>query len=189
MIHKILKILNLKLFSVLLLSFISFEEVLSFQTSKVLDDFEINLKPANSSENYFVFEKRLWSEIKDDIEAEQGRINNRQDSLSNIIRRKADSLLYFKNLSPSEPLRGNKDRTSTILPWILCVFFGLGLIVLISHLFNVNSKMNDYLEQYQYIELNYEKSKKYWIDRERQLKRELLDANIKLEEYEKKQKE
>ncbi|GAB2626281.1 hypothetical protein [Belliella aquatica] len=189
MIHKVLKNLNLKLFSVLLFSFIIFGDVLSFQASKVLNDFENNLKPANSSENYFVFEKKLWSEFKEDFKAEQSKIINRQDSLSKIMRQQADSLLKFKNSSLSEPLRVHKDLTSKQLPWVLCVFLGLLVIVGLGYLLHLNSRLNNYLEQSQNSELNYQKSKGLWIDRERQLKRELLNANIKLEEYEKKQNE
>jgi hypothetical protein len=161
---------------------VAFSNASSDQTLQVLQEIEDNLKSASNSDNYFVLEKKVWAVFKDNIKADHGKFMDVQDSLSRIIRQQSDSLMKMKNFPPVQSKPVNKDLISTGLPWLLCLFFGVLIMLGLGKFVRMNAKMNDALEQYKNIEGSYDKSKRFWIDRERQLKRELIDANTKLEE-------
>ena len=177
--------LQLKLVRILLtFSFMLFlkSSVFSFSKTNYLFDIEKNFKSANNDQDYLVVKKQDWETFKENIFTERKKNLDSQDSLSKIIDMHIDSLIRINNGLNQSDKPINQSAKVSYFPWILAIVFGLLVLFISFYLARIYSKMKDANELYIEVENRYEKSKKYWIEVERQLKRELIDAKMKLEE-------
>jgi hypothetical protein len=156
--------------------------VFSFQEKEDLFGIEKSFKSANNNQDYLVVKKQDWETFKENIVSERKIILDNQDSLSKIIEAQTDSLIRLNSIvnQGSKPI--NQRIQVSYFPWLLVIVLGLSLLFILYHLVRSKAKMNDANELYIEVEKRYENSKKYWIEVERQLKRELIDAKLKLEE-------
>lgn len=151
-----------------------------------LEKIEDKFSKGINNPNYLVVQEIEWEKFKEDLESHLNLITLSEDSLKTIIRAQSDSLIILRN---QEILYSKSNKTSTgfsWLPWFICVLFlGLALVFLF-YLHTSKSKVVDVKEEYHNLEQQYLASKRYWIDKERQLKRKLIDSSEKINELEKK---
>lgn len=149
-----------------------------------IQNFENKLKPALSSPGYLVVERTDWEIFKGAMETRLSEQNKRQDSLRRIVKQQADSLMMIKNFAPKQMKQGNVEQEAksndSLLAWSLAIVFAALLIIELIYVFDVNTKIHDVKEERNNYERRYEESQRHWIDLERKLKRELIDANEKI---------
>jgi hypothetical protein len=83
----------------------------------------------------------------------------------------------WKEIGTTVPLVESSNIQSNIFPWTLCLIFIFLSLLALSYIFNIKVKTRDAEEGFQNLEDQYESSKRYWIDKERQFKRKLIDEN------------
>lgn len=175
-----LNLSNLFLASLIMLCF-NFS-VFALQEKEDLFGIEKIFKTANNNQDYFVVKKQDWEELKENVFSESKTILKNQDSLSKTIAQQQDSIINLKNLLNQKDQPINQEVKRSYFPWVLTIIFGISVLFTLFHLARIYSKMNDAYELYVAVDESYENSKKHWIEKERQLKRELIDVNAKLEE-------
>lgn len=175
--------LNLSNFFLIVLIMLCFNfSVFAFQEKEDLFGIEKSFKTANNNQDYFVVKKQDWEELKENIINDKKTILANQHDLSKTIAQQQDSIINLKSLLNQNDQPINQSVKQNYLPWILTVVLGSLVLFSLFHLVRIYSKMNAAHELYITVDESYENSKKHWIEKERQLKRELIDVNARLEE-------
>jgi len=178
------RIYRLGILTFLFFGTIGVVNVESFQDRQILEELENGLTIATDSENHYVLEKDEWLKFRKNFDLFREVERFSQDSLSNLVLKQLDSLMRYKSLVVIPTENKEKKFNYSFLSWIL---FSLSMIInLVALVFVVNTKTKNQnvLEQSQNIEARYLESQRYWIDKERNLKRQLIDASNKVNELE-----
>ena len=122
---------------------------------------------------------------KENIINDKKTILANQHDVSKTIAQQQDSIINLKSLLNQKDQPINQSVKQSYFPWILSFIFGVSVLFSLFHLVRIYSKINDAHELYITVGESYENSKKHWIEKERQLKRELIDEKTKLEEVNK----
>jgi hypothetical protein len=170
---------------ILILEFTYPLKLYALQPVRVFNGIENKLKPASNSADFYVLEKSDWTAYKEDIKSDSLKIIKTQDSLLTIIQEQSNLLINLKNPTVELDKEDGEDIFLSALPWAICVVLGIIILIGIVHFFNTKTKISDAMDQYQNLTQRYEELKRNWIDRERLLKREMIDLKNKMEEFQK----
>jgi hypothetical protein len=183
---KLKKIYRLGVLTFLFFGSIGVVNVEGSQDWQILEELENGLTIATNSESHYVLKKIEWLKFRENFDLFTEAVNHNQDSLSNLVLKQADSLMRYKSLIVIPTESKAKKFNYSFLSWILfslsCIINIIGLV----YVFTINTRNLNALEQCQNIESRYVESQRHWIDKERNLKRQLIDANNKVNELEQK---
>jgi hypothetical protein len=146
-----------------------------------LNKVEEGIRPATNNPNFYVIDKIEWEIFKTEIEKDYQTFSNKQDSLFQIIQEREESI---KNMNLSE-IGGPvllEDKSSSF-GWLLQILFMIAVLGAGSVFFHkLKTQLTDLNDQYEELDKRYNETRKNYIERERLLKRELIDAKNVLEE-------
>ncbi|PRY88565.1 hypothetical protein CLW00_104216 [Mongoliibacter ruber] len=180
---KIEKSHKISLLTFLMLIFTLPFSLAAYQGSQFLDEFESRLGAAANSPNHFVLAVKDWDSLKTYLNTDKSLLLKKQDSLFNVVAMQAALLSEEKRVN-SLPIQTARAHNDPLL-LALNVLFGIMIIGGLIYIFKINSSFSDVKDICIDLECRYEQSKKHWIDKERQLKRELIDTRNKLEDFQK----
>ena len=160
------------------------EGVQVFAYTQVTVGLEEKFMAKNNSPAYLGVDKIDWESFKeDDTNILSFNLEN-QGGLNSSINQLEDSLMIFNTPSFKAISLDNVPHETNIFPWSLCVILAsLGIWSLL-FIFYFKAQTNSVKESYRNFEMQYENSKKHWIEKERQLKREIIDLNNRILELE-----
>jgi hypothetical protein len=181
---KLKKIFRSGVLTFLFFGTIGVMKVEGFQDFKILEELENGLTIASNSESHYVLKKKEWLTFRENFDLIRETVSHHQDSLSNLVVKQADSLMRYKSMIVIPTESKAKKFNYSFLSWILFSLSGIINIIGLVYVFTINTRNLNALEQCQNIEARYLESQRHWIDKERNLKRQLIDASNKVNELE-----
>lgn len=153
-----------------------------FKPFERISELESNLKDATNNEGYLVIKKSDWEKFKTSLLSDLYAVEKKDDSLSIILTKQADTLSLLKKSKTLVTVKAENDVYTTTLNLAVNILFFLILLTLLFKYFQRNKMFKEGALYSRHLEEQYQNSKRYWINQERKLKRELIDIQQELDE-------
>lgn len=161
----------------ILISYISSESI-SLQSKQDSLEMGESLKPA-----IFGSDDLILDENQSENDSTFLILNH--ESIAEEKIQKSDNLVQIERLESASNISFLPKNSGGLDAWILFYILAALMIVALWNMITMKIKLNNVQEEHQNLVERYEEFRRYFIDRERKLKRELIDAYDKLEEIQK----